>query len=187
MLNKDEQNNFLKIFEATFGHLLNEFMEDQEDTQGEDYEKEENDLEGLKRIVLSSVDNFKSTQEEPKKFESKQTLPPLSDEQETRAISIGLQEIQKMKEYLITTYNHQTSELTRVYASYPLLFAKKFDEIYAEAHQKIWDRIVNSEHFIAGNFHNIEAVNNNLRLVQPLKERRLSVLYSILAFYDSKK
>lgn len=178
MLNNEEQKNFLKIFEETFGYLLNQFAEEPEDGQ-----EEENFKEELKRIVVDS----KPAKKESKKFESKQTLPPLSDEQEAQAVSIGLQEIKKTKEYVMTTYNHQTSEFNRVYASYPLLFAKKFDKVYAEAHQKIMEIVSNSEHFIAGNFHNLEAVNNNLRLVQPLKEKRLSILYSILAFYDNKK
>lgn len=182
MLNNDEQNNFIRIFEDTFGYLLNEFEEDQEDKQ-----EEANSSEELKRIVVRRIDHSKLAEDEPKSFESKQILPPLSNEQEARAISIGLLEIQKTKEYVMTTYKHQTSEFNRIYASYPLLFAKKFDKVYAEAHQKIIDMTINAEHFIAGNFHHIEAVNNNLRLVQPLKEKRLSILYSILAFYDNKK
>lgn len=182
MLNNDEQNNFIRIFEDTFGYLLNEFEEDQEDKQ-----EEANSSEELKRIVVRRIDHSKLAEDEPKMFDNKQILPPLSNEQEARAISIGLQEIQKTKEYVMTTYNHQTSEFNRIYASYPLLFAKKFDKVYAEAHQKIMDMANNAEHFIAGNFHHIEAVKNNLRLVQPLKEKRLSILYSILAFYDNRK
>lgn len=122
-----------------------------------------------------------------KGFGGKQVLPPLNNEQEARAIAIGLQEIRNVKKYVVTMYDHQTTEFNRVYAGSPHLFAKKFDKVYAEAHKKVMEMAINSEHFISGNFHKIEAIKNNLRLIQPLKEKRLSILYSILAFYDNKK
>ena len=186
MLNNGEQKKFMKIFEETFGHLLNEF----EDHEG-NFKKEqmENSFknEFTSKDEIKKIDTtFESTNQQIGVFEKRQTLPSLTPEQEARAMAIGLQEIRKMKEFSLVSYNHLTSEFNRVYASYPLLFAKKFEKVYTEAYQKLEDITSNAEHFVSGNFHNIETVKSNLRLVQPLKEKRISVLSNILAFYDNK-
>ncbi|ANU21998.1 hypothetical protein [Planococcus donghaensis] len=167
MLSNEDQKGFAQIFEETFGYLLNEFEEQQEEVP-------------KKFAVVRKGLQIKN-------FKSKQLLPPLSKAQESRAISIALQEIRKTREYTLTIFDHQTTELNRVYASYPLLLAKKFDKIYSEAFQSIQNVTSNAEHFITGDFHNIEAVRNDLRLIPSLKEKRLSVLSSILDVYNQKR
>lgn len=186
MLNNGEQRNFMKTFEETFGYLLTQFDDHEENFKKEYMENSfKNELfnkDDIKKIDTAFVNNNQQIGH----IENGQPLPSLTSEQEARAIAIGLQEIRKMKEFSLLSYNHLTSEFNRVYASYPLLFAKKFENVYTEAHQKLEDITSNAEHFITGNFHNIEAVKNNLSLIQPLKERRNSVLTNILAFYDNK-
>lgn len=184
MPSSDEQQRFLKIFEENFGHLLNEFEDSQEDLL-----KKKNDDSSrnkkLKKNEFESITPYSSTEKQPlKHFEKKQISSSLNNVQEARAVSIALQEIRKMKEFAIISYNHQVAEYNRVYSSFPLLFANKFEQVYSEAHQKIENMTVNAEHFICGDFHSIEAVKNNLKLVQPLKEKRDSILKSVLAFYD---
>lgn len=187
MLNSDEQKGFIKMFEETFGYLLNEFV----DSQKEILEKENVDSSRNEKLMRSELKNITPSSSTEKQhsshFEQKQLLSSLNSEQEARVIAIALQEIRKMKEFTIVSYNHQTAEFNRVYASYPLLFAKKFEQVYLEAHLKIESMTADAEHFICGNFHNIEAVKNNLKLVQLLKEKRLSILRNILAFYDKRK
>lgn len=167
MLSNEEQKGFAQIFEETFGYLLNEFEEQQEEVP-------EKFVEVQKERLI-------------KIFKSKQLLPPLDSEQEARAISIALQEIRKTKEYTLTIFNHQTTEFNRIYATYPLLLAKKFDKIYSEAFQRIQDVASNAEHFITGDFHKIETVRNDLRLIPSLKEKRLSILSSVLDVYNQKR
>lgn len=187
MLNSGEQKGFMKIFEETFGYLLNEF----EDAQKEILKKE-NDVfsqnEKLEKNELKNITPSSSTEKQHVGHFEKMRLPSsLNPEQEARAVAVALQEIRKMKEFTTISYNHQVAEFNRVYASYPLLFAKKFEQVYSDAHKKVENMTVDTEHFICGNFHNIEAVKNNLKLVQPLKEKRDSILKSILAFYDKRK
>lgn len=187
MLNSDEQKRFTKMFEETFGYLLNEFEDAQKELPEEEKETSLRN-EKIKKTELKKIIPSSSNDKQHSGYsEKKQTPPPLNSEQEARAVAVALQEIRKMKEFTTISYNHQTAEFNRVYASYPLLFAKKFEQVYSDVHQKIENITADTEHFICGNFHNIEAVKNNLKLVQPLKEKRDSILKNILAFYDKRK
>ncbi len=114
-------------------------------------------------------------------------LPPINREQESRAVSIGLQEIRKMKEYMLYIHRHMINEFNRIYASFPILFAKDFEDKFGTAHKELVTIMEDIEHLVAGDIDHVEAVKNDFKLTQIFEEKRLSLLYDLLEHYNKKK
>lgn len=188
-----------ELFEKTFGKLLNEnetteeVAEKQEPTPTLEealYAPEENtqplSQEQWEKITQNYIPESIGD-EQWEAFVSRVPLPPISREDEARAISIGLQEIRKMKEYMLYIHRHMTNEFTRIYASFPLLFSKDFDSVFGSAHKNIVTLMEDMENLIAGDIDQVEAVKSDYKLYQTFEEKRLSILYDLLDHYNNKK
>lgn len=193
MSNKDKSN----IFEKTFGELLENNKEENDAVIYQSRDKLQEVLlraEGKK--ILSHEDREKSTEgyispsikdEKLEEFVGEMPLPPINREQESRAVSIGLQEIREMKEYMLYIHRYMINEFNRIYASFPILFAKDFEDKFGTAHKELATIMEDIEHFIIGDIYNVEAVKNDFKLVQILEGKRLSILYVFLEYQNNKK
>lgn len=192
-----EEQKAQAVFNETFGQLLeeNELKEDvvihqpEEDLQDVLFGKSEHEPvtdeeleEAQQNYIPQSV-----TDEQWEQFASRSPMPPINREQEARAVSIGLQEIRKMKEYMLYINRHMTNEFRRIYATYPLLFTKDFDDVYGRAHKELVTLMEDMENLIAGDIDHVEAVKKEFRLYQTFEEKRLSILYDLLEHYNKKK
>ena len=83
--------------------------------------------------ILSHEDREKSTEgyispsikdEKLEEFVGEMPLPPINREQESRAVSIGLQEIREMKEYMLYIHRYMINEFNRIYASFQFCLQK---------------------------------------------------------------
>ncbi|WP_263117534.1 hypothetical protein [Bacillus subtilis] len=196
-MSKNKKNQEEKeVFEKTFGDLLSEdrnkevLISNPEDTLDEAlFGAEENKpLTDEEREAAAGEYIPPSIGDEQwEQFSSRTPLPPINREEEARAVSIGLQEIRKMKEYMLYIHRHMTNEFMRIYATYPLLFSKNFDESFEKAHKEIVAVMEDIEHLIAGDIDQVEAVKTDYKLYQIFSEKRLSLLYDLLEHYNKKK
>lgn len=196
MSNEKKQDNESSVFEKTFGDLLGNNDEEKNVV----VHQPEGDLEEVlfgeeENTTLSHEEMEKAVQdyippsigdEEWEDYVSRVPLPPINREQEARAVSIGLQEVRKMKEYMMYINRHMTNEFNRIYATYPLLFAQDFEEVFGTAHKEIVTIMEDVEHLIAGDVDRVEAVKNDFKLLQTFEEKRLSILYDLLEHYNKK-
>lgn len=125
--------------------------------------------------------------EQWEEFASRPPVPPLNREQEARAVSLGLQEIRKMREYMFNTDNHMMSGFNSNYATYSLLIQKDFEEHVKEARMKTVKMMENMEHLIAGDIDRVSSVQEDFKLFQKFEEERLRVLHCILEHYNRNK
>lgn len=119
-------------------------------------------------------------------YVSQPPIPPLTPDQEARAVSLGLQELRKQKDYTQYLYRHMSKEFHSIYVTFPILIQRFFDEVYGKTHEGIASYIEDMEYLIAGNIKKIKAVNDDFRLYQRFEEHRLNILYAILEFYNKK-
>lgn len=192
MSNKENKQD--KAFESAFGDLLKKEEPASEIAQPEGT---------LNEALFGSEEKAPMTQEEWEKvvgeyvppsvhdeqweeFASRTPIPPLNREQEARAVSLGLQEIRKTKEYMLYIYRHMCNEFKTIYATYPLLFEKDFQEKYGDAHKAIISVMEDMEHLIAGDIDRVEEVKGDFKLQQAFEEKRLSILYQIIEYYNKK-
>ena len=193
-------NHNQEEFEKVFGGLLKS-NKPKEPVQEE---KEEHQLESLSEALFGEEEQKELTQEQweaacqnyiPEsimdeqweEFVSRQPVPPLNREQEARAISLGLQEIRKMREYMFNTDNHMMSGFNSNYATYSLLIQHEFEEHVKEARKKTVKVMENMEHLIAGDIDRVSAVREDYKLFQKFEEERLRVLHYILEHYNRKR
>lgn len=143
----------------------------------------ESDLEkAMGEYIPPSVDD--SDWEE---FVSREPLPSLNREQESRAIMLGLEEIRKTKHYMHKMYRHMTSEFRRSYKTFEMLFENYFDEQFSKTHKDIESAMEDMEHLIAGDIDRMKAVQEDFKTYQKFEEKRLSILHDILEYYNNKK
>lgn len=194
---KNQDKREKEAFDQAFGDLLGSAKKKEsaprklpstsleEELFGPDEEtvfNEEDWKDASEEYIPSSVHS-----EEWEEFVSRPPLPPLDREQEARAVSIGLQELRKTKEYTQYIFRHMTKEFKTIYITYPLLFEKFYENAYGKVHKEINALIEDMEHFIAGEISKVKAVQDDFRLTQAFEEKRLSVLYEILEFYNKKQ
>lgn len=200
MLNENQGNHDKvseaaeKLFDAFFGELLND--KPKEELTVEPPVEELDDIFGTDELPVGPLDDWAAAtseyipesigDEEWEAFVSRTPIPPMDREQEARAVSVGLQELRKTKEYMNYIYRHMTQEFKTIYVTYPLLFDKYFEEVFGKAHKEISALVEDMEHLIAGDIDKVEAVKTDYRLSQSFSERRSSILYDILAFYNKK-
>ena len=120
-------------------------------------------------------------------FVSREPIIPLNREQEARAVTIGLQEIRKMREYMLHTDRHMMNEYNRIYASYPLLLQKDFEEVMGKAQKELIAIMEDMENLIAGDIDQLEAVKSDFKLHQAFEEKRLSILHKLLEHYNKRR
>jgi hypothetical protein len=119
-------------------------------------------------------------------YVSRPPVPPLNREQEARAVSLGLQELRKQRDYTHYLYRHMAKEFHSIYATFPILLQKFFEEVYGKTHEGIGLYIEDMEHLIAGDINKVKAIKQDYRLYQKFEEHRLTILYAILEFYNKK-
>lgn len=196
MSNNEKQENTAEIFNNAFGDLLNVKKETPAPIEAEPkedlgvvlfgpseetYVTDKDIMERIQDYIPESVGS-----EEWEAFASRNPLPPIEREQEARAVSIGLQELRKMKEYMLYIHRHTVNEFTRVYATFPLLLSKDFSDNFDTAHKNIIQLMEDMEHLVAGDINQVEAVKDDYKLFQTFEEKRLSILYDILEHYNNK-
>ena len=193
-----EENN---IFEEAFGELMrsNEALKEADsnssaveetdvlmeealfDSEGEPMSQEEWE-EAVKDYIPASIGD-----EQWEEFVSRDPIPPLNREQEARAVTIGLQEIRKMREYMLHTDRHMMNEYNRIYACYPLLLQKDFEDVIGNAQKELISIMEDMEHLIAGDIDKLGAVKTDFRLYQTFEEKRLAILHKILENYNKRR
>lgn len=192
VLMKDKKQTNKEVFEETFKDILSNdvpiFETDKDrlvlgDPHFENVPKfSEDDLsEVMKDYIPESVHD-----EAWEGFVERQPLPPLEKEQEANLISVGLQELRKMKEYMYYVHSHMQNEFQSLYATYPILLEKYLNEVFGATHQKISNTIEDLNHLIVGEIDKMTAVKEDFRLYQEFEEKRLSVLYKILDHYNNR-
>ncbi|PFK99877.1 hypothetical protein COJ01_17595 [Priestia megaterium] len=194
---KNQDNKKENVFEETFGDLLNgeepkknnvvmpKANETLEDTLFTEEAKEltpEQMEQAAQDYIPPSIGDDKWEQ-----FVSRTPLPPLTRDQEARAVSIGLQEVAKIKQYMMYVHRHMMNEFTKIYSIFPLAVSKDFDEVFGKAHKEMAAILEDVENLVAGNIDRVEAVKANFQLHQSYEEKRLSILYDLLEHYNNKK
>ncbi|HDR4736880.1 TPA: hypothetical protein QCR36_003931 [Bacillus cereus] len=197
MSNNEKSEKKSDVFQETFGGLLDDNKKERDAVVHQPKEKLEDVLFGAEENqTLSHEDAEKAAEnyippsigdEQWEQFVGRVPLPPINREQESRAVSIGLQEIRKMKEYMLYIHRHMINEFNRIYASFPILFAKDFEEKFGTAHKELATIMEDVEHLVAGDIDHVEAVKNDFKLTQIFEEKRLSLLYDLLEHYNKKK
>lgn len=191
--NKDEKFNSEDAFLKAFGDLLKDG--EKEEVAGEEplggiiYPSEEPDTishEEWEKISGEFIPEC-IQDEQWEEFMSRTPIPPLNREQEARAVSIGLQEIRKMREYMLHSDDHMMNEFTRIFITYTLTLQKDFEETMKNARQRIIQFMEETEHLIAGDIDHVAAVKEDYRLHQLFEEKRLSLLHKILNHYNNKR
>lgn len=196
MSNNEKSEKESGVFEKAFGELLKGKDEKPNAVVHQPKDNLEEVLSGAEENTTLSHDEMEKAaqnyipesigDEQWEQFVSRTPLPPINREQEARAVTIGLQEIRKMKEYMMYIHRHMTNEFTRIYATYPLLFAKDFEEQFGGAHKEMISTMEDVEHLIAGDIDRVEAVKTDYKLLQTFEEKRLSILYDLLEHYSKK-
>ncbi|MES9681694.1 hypothetical protein ABWK22_02015 [Gottfriedia acidiceleris] len=196
-MSKNELNKNGNVFEKTFGDLLkgneekeNAVVHQPEDSLEEALYGEEENPSLPNEVIEQAIQDYippSIGDEQWEEFVSRTPLPPMDRDQEARAVSIGLQEIRKMKEYMMYTHRHITNEFEKIYAMYPIAFAGEFEEHFGKAHKSIIEAMEDMENLIAGDIDRVEAVKNNYKLLQTFEEKRLSILYDLLEHYNNKR
>lgn len=193
-----EENN---IFEEAFGELMRS-NETHKETSSDKSDSEETDV--ILEEALFNYEGEPMSQDEWEKiskdyipesigdeqweeFVSRDPIPPLNREQEARAVTIGLQEIRKMREYMLHTDRHMMNEYKRIYACYPLLLQKDFEEVIGNAQKELISIMEDMEHLIAGDIDKLGAVKTDFRLYQTFEEKRLGILHKILENYNKRR
>lgn len=192
-----EKQKQQKVFEDVFASLLrkkdpfdsivnpDDPNQLDQDLFGPPEEQQPVSLEDLEDALSSYIPNS-IHDKEWESFVSRPPIPPLTKEQEQRAVSIGLQEITKIKEYMLYIHRHMTNEFKSIYAVYTLLLEKDLQEILDLSHKSFFSILDDMEHLIAGDIDNIEEAKKDFRLHQIFQEKRLSILYGILDHYNKK-
>lgn len=185
-----------EIFEETFLSILNFSSEGDEAPKLIDFDKivpqgeerinapsiaAQEMLAGLKDFIPESVNDSKW-----QSFINKEPPLPLTAQAEARAVTIGLQEVRKMEEYMFYIYRHMTQEFTDLYATFPLMISHYFDEVFNETHKKISKSLEDITCLIAGDIDQVVAVQQDITLYGRFEESRLHVLNSILDYYTNK-
>ncbi|MFE4029280.1 hypothetical protein ACFX4N_24320 [Priestia sp. YIM B13551] len=198
---KSNENNELennKVFESTFGNLLNN------DELKNDNAVVHQPKEPLEEVLISEEQPPVSTPEQMEQaaqnyipesigdekweeFLSRAPLPPMSKADEKRAIHIGFSEIARIKQYMLHSFRHMDNEFNRLYAIYPLALSKDFQEKYNDVHKDMVAIIEDLENLVDGKIDSVEAVQKDFRLHQTFEERRLSILYGLIEYYNNKK
>lgn len=194
---KNQDNKKENVFEETFGDLLkgeepnkknvvmpkaNETLEDTLFTEETKELTPEQMEQAAQDYIPPSIGDDKWEQ-----FVSRTPLPPLTRDQEARAVSIGLQEVAKIKQYMMYVHRHMMNEFTKIYSIFPLAVSKDFDEVFGKAHKEMAAILEDVENLVAGNIDRVEAVKTNFQLHQSYEEKRLSILYDLLEHYNNKK
>ncbi|MGM2632425.1 hypothetical protein [Bacillus cereus group sp. Bce040] len=197
MSNNEKSEKKSDVFEETFGGLIESSKEKPDAVVHQPENKLEDVLFGEEENkTLSHEEAEKAAEnyippsigdEQWEEFVGRVPLPPINREQESRAVSIGLQEIRKMKEYMLYIHRHMINEFNRIYASFPILFAQDFEDKFGTAHKEIITIMEDIEHLVAGDIDHVEAVKNDFKLTQVFEEKRLSLLYDLLEHYNKKK
>ncbi|MDA1616469.1 hypothetical protein PDK03_07720 [Bacillus cereus group sp. TH204-1LC] len=197
MSNNEKSEKKEDVFEETFGGLLDSNKKEPDAVVHQPENKLEDVLFGEEENnTLSHEEAEKAAEnyippsigdEQWEQFVGRVPLPPINREQESRAVSIGLQEIRKMKEYMLYIHRHMINEFNRIYASFPILFAKDFEDKFGTAHKELVTIMEDIEHLVAGDIDHVEAVKNDFKLTQIFEEKRLSLLYDLLEHYNKKK
>jgi len=194
---ENQENKKDNVFEDTFGELLdskepknnNVVMPQANETLDEAlFAEETKELtpeemeQAAQNYIPPSIGDEKWEQ-----FVSRTPLPPLTRDQEARSVSIGLQEIAKIKQYMMYVHRHMMNEFTKIYAIFPLAVSKDFDEVFSKAHREMAAILEDVENLVAGNVDRVEAVKEDFKLHQSYEEKRLSILYDLLEKYNNKK
>lgn len=191
------ENEKDSVFEETFSDLLKDENKEPtvvyqpEETLDEALFGKSEMIEPLSAEMLEKISQEyippSVGDEEWEEFVGRVPLPPISRLDEARAVSIGLQELRKQKEYVLYIHNHMFNEFTKIYATYPLLLSKDMEELFTDTSKKAVALMEDMEHLIAGDFDQLEATKQDFRLHQVFEEKRLSVLYDLLEHYNKKK
>lgn len=187
----------LENFKKTFGDLLKDTNEEavpEADTKSDmtdsygasdaetEYEHEPSEME--QEEMMMSIEEL-TVDPDHEAHAARMPLPPMTRESEARAVAIGLQEIRKIREYMLYSSRHMFSEFERIYTLYPLMMSLDFEQHFTAAHTGAIELLKESEHLIAGDIHLLKEVKADYRLVQAFEEKRLSLLYRLLERYDN--
>lgn len=195
----NQSQHDLEIFKKTFSGLLKDTQAvteaqqtpphpDEPDERSEDYsglEPINSEDEHAQELAMMDLIPFGDSREDYEEFAARPPLPPMNREAEAYAVSMGLQELRLMREYILYNSGHMSAEFSKAYTLYPLTLLQDLEETLTVANRKLLTMIQELEHLIAGDLYMMQEVQKDHKLMQAFESKRLSLLYSLLDLYGT--